>query len=268
MYKQETITPYGEGSKKEQVRRMFDKIAPSYDKLNHALSLGIDRRWRRKAVDALAGHLYPPSLTGSQRGSGSPVLLDIATGTGDFAMLLAERLCTPTFKGGEKEPARIIGADISEGMMAVGREKVREAGLQDVISFQREDCTKLSFPDGMFDAVTSAYGVRNFQDLDAGLREMQRVLRPGGWLLIVELTPPPRFPMKQLFWVYAHVVMPLLGRLISHDNSAYTYLPASMEAFPQAEQMEPILQKAGFGHVEWRRFTFGISTMYLAEKRS
>ena len=222
---------------------MFDRIAPTYDKLNHVLSLGIDRKWRRKAVDAL-GKYKPQEI------------LDIATGTGDFAMLLAERI----------KPQHIIGADISEGMMAVGREKVEKAGLQDIISFQKEDCMKLSFPDETFDAVTSAYGVRNFEDLDAGLREMQRVLRPGGHLLIVELTPPPRFPMKQLFWLYAHVVMPLIGRIVSHDKSAYTYLPASMEAFPQAEQMEGILQRAGFSRVEWKRFTFGISTMYLAEK--
>lgn len=233
---------------KQGVRQMFDRIAPTYDRLNHMLSLGIDRRWRRTAVDALGKH-FPPQ-------GGQGVILDIATGTGDFAMLLAERL----------KPQRIIGADISEGMMDVGREKVAQAGLQDVISFQWEDCTKLSFPDGTFDAVTSAYGVRNFQDLDAGLREMQRVLRPGGHLLIVELTPPPRFPMKQLFWVYAHVVMPLLGRLISHDDSAYTYLPASMEAFPQAEKMEGILHRAGFTDIQWHRFTFGISTMYLAKK--
>jgi len=227
---------------------MFDKIAPSYDRLNHSLSLGIDRRWRRIAVDTLGKH-FPPE-------GGQGILLDIATGTGDFAMLCAERI----------KPQHIIGADISEGMMAVGREKVEKAGLQDTISFQREDCTNLSFPDGTFDAVTSAYGVRNFHDLDAGLREMLRVLRPGGHLLIVELTPPAHFPMKQLFGVYAHVVMPLLGRLISHDNSAYTYLPASMEAFPQAEQMEEILHKAGFTDVQWRRFTFGISTMYIAKK--
>ena len=248
MYKQETITPYGKRGKQEQIRRMFDKLAPSYDRLNHALSLGIDHRWRRTAVDTLRKH-FPPE-------GGQGVLLDIATGTGDFAMLCAERI----------KPQHIIGADISEGMMDVGREKVAKAGLQDIISFQWEDCTKLSFPDGTFDAVTSAYGVRNFHDLDTGLREMQRVLRPGGHLLIVELTPPPHFPMKQLFWVYAHVVMPMLGRLISHDDSAYTYLPASMEAFPQPEQMEDILRKAGFSKVEWRRFTFGISTMYLCEK--
>ena len=222
---------------------MFDKIAPSYDRLNHALSLGIDRRWRRTAVDALGIH-QPQQI------------LDIATGTGDFALLLAKRI----------KPQHIVGADISEGMMAVGREKVKEEGLQNVISFQYEDCMQLSFPDGSFDAVTSSYGVRNFQNLDKGLQEMQRVLRPGGHLLIVELTPPPSFPMKQLFWLYAHVVMPLLGRLISHDDSAYTYLPASMEAFPQPEQMEGILRKAGFTEVHWRRFTFGISTMYLATK--
>lgn len=233
---------------KERVRQMFNRIAPTYDKLNHTLSLGIDRRWRRKAVDALGKH-FPPK-------GGQGVILDIATGTGDFAMLLAKRL----------KPQHIIGADISEGMMAVGREKVEKAGLQDIISFQKEDCMKLSFPDETFDAVTSAYGVRNFEDLDAGLREMQRVLRPGGHLLIVELTPPPRFPMKQLFWLYAHVVMPLIGRIVSHDKSAYTYLPASMEAFPQAEQMEQILRGIGFARVEWKRFTFGISTMYLAEK--
>lgn len=243
MYKQESVTPYGEGSKQEQIRRMFDKIAPSYDRLNHALSLGIDRRWRRTAVDALGKH-KPQQI------------LDIATGTGDFALLLAKRI----------KPQHIVGADISEGMMAVGREKIKEEGLQNVISFQHEDCMQLSFPDGSFDAVTSSYGVRNFQNLDKGLQEMQRVLRPGGHLLIVELTPPPCFPMKQLFWIYAHVVMPLLGRLISHDDSAYTYLPASMEAFPQPEQMEGILRKAGFAEVQWRRFTFGISTMYLATK--
>ncbi len=228
---------------------MFDRIAPTYDKLNHLMSLGIDRRWRRKAVDAL-GKFNPQQI------------LDIATGTGDFALLMA-KLLPP--KGGQGV-LHITGADISEGMMSVGREKVKQEGLQDIISFEHEDCLNLSFPDGSFDAVTSAYGVRNFQDLDKGLREMRRVLRPGGHLLIVELTPPPRFPMKQLFWVYAHVVMPLLGRLISHDNSAYTYLPASMEAFPQPEQMEGILKRAGFSHVEWHRFTFGISTMYLCEK--
>ena len=238
--------------RKDGVEKMFDHIAPSYDRLNHTLSLGIDRLWRRTAIKALGKRLSPPR--GEVRGN--LLLLDIATGTGDFAILAAKLL----------KPKKIIGADISKEMMEIAARKVNQQLLERVISFQKEDCMNLSFPDGMFDAVTSAYGVRNFESLDKGLREIWRVLRPGGYLLIVELTPPPSFPMKQLFWLYARVVMPLIGRLISHDDSAYTYLPASMEAFPQAEQMEGILLGAGFSHVEWRRFTFGISTMYLARK--
>ena len=170
------------------------------------------------------------------------------------AILAAQRL----------NPRHIVGADLSEGMMAQGREKVRKAGLEDVISFQREDCMHLSFADQTFDAVTVAYGVRNFEDLDTGLREMRRVLKPDGHLLILELAAPPHFPMRQLFWLYSHVVMPLAGRLFSRDKRAYTYLTASMEAFPQGEVMEGLLRQAGFGEVEWRRFTFGICTMYLA----
>lgn len=243
MYKQETIYPYHEGEKGEQVELMFDHIAHSYDLLNHALSLGIDKGWRRKAIDALKVH-HPQRI------------LDIATGTGDFAILSAKRI----------KPKQIIGADISEGMMAVGREKVQKKEMQNIISFQREDCMHLSFPDESFDAVTSAYGVRNFQNLDVGLSEIFRVLRKGGHLLIVELCTPPRFPMKQLFWLYAHVVMPFIGKIISHDASAYTYLPSSMEAFPQGEVMEDILKKAGFQQIEWKRFTFGLCTMYLALK--
>ena len=243
MYKTENVLPYGGGDKRQQVERMFNRIAHSYDLLNHSLSLGIDRRWRRKAIEAL-GKYRPQEV------------LDIATGTGDLAIMNAR--CN--------HPRHITGADISEGMMEVARRKVEKAGLSDVISFRREDCTCMSFADGSFDAVTSSYGVRNFTDLDAGLREMHRVLRPGGHLLIVELSTPVRFPMKQLFGIYAHVVMPLLGRLISHDDSAYTYLPASMEAFPQAEEMERILLRNGFSSVQWKRFCGGISTMYLATK--
>ena len=246
MYRQEEIKPYAPtGEKHEQVEEMFDHIAPTYDVLNHTLSLGTDRGWRRKAMDALGKH-RPRHI------------LDVATGTGDFAILAARRLGT--------EGLHITGADISEGMMQVGREKVRQLGLEHVISFRREDCTQLSFDDASFDAVTVAYGVRNFQDLDAGLREMCRVLRPGGHLLVVELASPPYFPMKQLFWLYSHVWMPLVGRLVSKDDHAYRYLPATMEAFPQGEVMEGILLRAGFRSVEWKRFTFGICTMYLAEK--
>lgn len=246
MYRQEEIKPYAPtGEKHEQVEEMFDHIAPTYDVLNHTLSLGTDRGWRRKAMDAL-GKYHPRHV------------LDVATGTGDFAILAARRLGT--------EGLHITGADISEGMMQVGREKVRQLGLERVIRFCREDCMQLSFADDSFDAVTVAYGVRNFQDLDAGLREMCRVLRPGGHLLVVELASPPHFPMKQLFWLYSHVWMPLVGRLVSKDDHAYRYLPATMEAFPQGEVMEGILLRAGFRSVEWKRFTFGICTMYLAEK--
>lgn len=246
MYRQEEIKPYAPtGEKHEQVEEMFDHIAPTYDVLNHTLSLGTDRGWRRKAMDAL-GKYHPRHV------------LDVATGTGDFAILAARRLGT--------EGLHITGVDISEGMMQVGREKVRQLGLEHVISFRREDCTQLSFDDASFDAVTVAYGVRNFQHLDAGLREMCRVLRPGGHLLVVELASPPHFPMKQLFWLYSHVWMPLVGRLVSKDDHAYRYLPATMEAFPQGEVMEGILLRAGFRSVEWKRFTFGICTMYLAEK--
>lgn len=246
MYRQEEIKPYAPtGEKHEQVEEMFDHIAPTYDVLNHTLSLGTDRGWRRKAMDALGKH-RPRHI------------LDVATGTGDFAILAARRLGT--------EGLHITGADISEGMMQVGREKVRQLGLERVIRFCREDCMQLSFADDSFDAVTVAYGVRNFQDLDAGLREMCRVLRPGGHLLVVELASPPHFPMKQLFWLYSHVWMPLVGRLVSKDDHAYRYLPATMEAFPQGEVMEGILLRAGFRSVEWKRFTFGICTMYLAEK--
>ena len=246
MYRQEEIKPYAPtGEKHEQVEEMFDHIAPTYDVLNHTLSLGTDRGWRRKAMDALGKH-RPRHI------------LDVATGTGDFAILAARRLGT--------EGLHITGSDISEGMMQVGREKVRQLGLEHVISFRREDCTQLSFDDASFDAVTVAYGVRNFQDLDAGLREMCRVLRPGGHLLVVELASPPHLPMRQLFWLYSHVWMPLVGRLVSKDDHAYRYLPATMEAFPQGEVMEGILLRAGFRSVEWKRFTFGICTMYLAEK--
>ena len=180
MYSQEKIKPYSQqGEKVEQVEAMFDGIAPTYDFLNHALSMGIDRGWRRKAVEALGK--YAPKR-----------VLDIATGTGDFAILLGKML----------KPKQIIGADIIEGMMEVARRKVAalSSELQGTeISFQKEDCLHLTFPADSFDAVTVAYGVRNFQDLDAGLSEMHRVLKPGGHLLIVELATPPRFPMRQLF---------------------------------------------------------------------
>ena len=151
--------------------------------------------------------------------------------------------------------------------MQIGRQKVKALHLDGIIRFQHEDCEALSFADDTFDAVTVAYGVRNFEHLDQGLREMCRVLKPSGHLLIIELSSPHRFPMKQLFSVYAKIVMPLIGRLISKDHSAYSYLPATMAAFPQGEVMQGILRKAGFGDVRFKRFTFGLSTMYTPTKQ-
>ncbi len=242
-YNQEIITPYHDGEKAAQVERMFNKIAPTYDKLNHRLSWDIDKSWRRKAIRQLEP--YKPKR-----------LLDIATGTGDFAILAAEML----------EPDKLVGADISEGMMEIGRQKVKAQGLQDIISFEKEDCLALSYPNGSFDVVTAAFGIRNFADLDQGLREMCRVLKEGGHLSIVELTTPVSFPMRQLFHVYAHTVLPLYGRLISKDTSAYAYLTKTIEAFPQGERMVGILQNAGFREASFKRLTFGICTMYFATK--
>lgn len=244
MYKQETIKPYSqEGEKRQQVEAMFDNIAPTYDTLNHRLSWDIDKYWRSKAIKVLAQ--YAPKR-----------ILDIATGTGDFAILAAERL----------RPGKVIGADISEGMMNIGRQKVAAKNLQDVISFENEDCTALSYPTGSFDAVMAAFGIRNFQNLEQGLSEMCRILKPGGIFCVLELTTPVSFPMKQLFRIYSHAILPTYGRIISKDSSAYSYLTKTIEAFPQGETMVGILHRAGFSHAEFRRLTFGICTLYIAKK--
>ena len=243
-YQQEKIKPYEQqGEKAAQVELMFDNIAPTYDKLNHRLSWDIDRGWRKKAIQRLAP--YKPKT-----------MLDIATGTGDFAILAAQML----------HPESLIGADISEGMMEIGRQKVKQLGLDGIVKFEKEDCLHLSYVDNTFDAVTAAFGIRNFADLDQGLREMWRVLKPDGKLSIVELTTPVSFPMKQLFRIYSHSVLPVYGRLISRDTSAYTYLTKTIEAFPQGERMEDILRQAGFREASFKRLTFGICTMYFATK--
>ena len=222
---------------------MFDNIAPAYDPLNHILSLGIDRQWRRTAINWLKP--FRP-----QR------ILDIATGTGDFAILAGRRLA----------PAQLIGVDISEGMMQVARQKVARNGMEAMIHFQKEDCLRMSFADDSFDAVTIAFGVRNFENLDACLREIHRVLRADGHLAILELSTPVRSPFKQLFAFYSKAILPLIGRLISKDNSAYTYLPETIKAFPQGEVMQGILKKAGFREVGFRRLTMGICTLYMVTK--
>ena len=223
MYEQEKIKPYHkEGDKTQQVEQMFDNIAHSYDKLNHRLSWNIDKGWRKKAIRQLLP--YRPK-----------VMLDIATGTGDFAILAAGML----------RPVTLIGADISEKMMEIGRQKVEKEKLDSVISFKKEDCMNLSFADSTFDAITAAFGIRNFSDLNKGLGEMC---------------------MKQLFSIYSHTFLPLYGRMISKDRSAYDYLTATIEAFPQGEQMIEILKTAGFSKAQFKRLTFGICTMYFAEK--
>ena len=250
MYQQEQIKPYGEeGTKREQVEQMFNNIAHSYDLLNHTLSLGIDKIWRNAAIR----YLKPFFLSSA---AGKRVVLDIATGTGDFAILAHQQLGCP----------QVIGCDISEGMMNIGREKVKKLGLSDQIVFKNEDCSCLSFESNTFDAVISAFALRNFQNLDQCLKEMHRVMKESGHLSVIDLCAPVSFPMKQLFYIYKKAVMPLLGKLISKDNLAYTYLPDTMDAVPQAERMQDIIQKAGFHHVKFKRLPFGMCILYTAEK--
>ena len=244
MYNQEKIKPYNSTDEKGKVvEEMFDNLASTYDTLNHRLSWNIDKSWRKKAIRRLAP--FSPKT-----------ILDIATGTGDFAIMSAKMLL----------PKTLIGADISDKMMEIGRQKVKEEGLEGIISFQKEDCLNLTFPSNTFDAVTAAFGIRNFQDLEKGLGEMYRVLKKGGHLCIIELTTPISFPMKQLFKIYSKVVLPFYGRLISKDSSAYDYLNKTIAAFPQGETMMNILQSAGFTKTSFTRLTFGICTMYIAEK--
>ena len=243
-YPQENVKPYNEDERKAvQVEKMFDNIAPTYDNLNHVLSMGIDKSWRRKAINRLKP--FQPQH-----------MMDVATGTGDFAIQACQVL----------QPTELIGTDISEGMMNVGREKVKAAGLDKQISFAKEDCTALTFPDNRFDAITVAFGIRNFENLDQGLKEMHRVLTPGGHLVILELSEPEGFPMKQLYALYSKVVIPTIGKLLSKDRSAYTYLPESIKAFPQGEIMQNIIRKAGFSQVSFKRLTMGICTLYFATK--
>lgn len=244
-YGSENVLPYNRKEQKgRQVRRMFDAIAGKYDLLNHTLSLGFDKGWRRKGIAFLKP--FRP-----QR------ILDIATGTGDLAISMYRTL----------RPAQVIGADISEGMMEVGRRKAAEAGFAKFISFEQQDCTALTYADDSFDAVTAAFGVRNFENIEQGIREMYRVLKPGGHLMILELSSPEHFPMKQLYRLYATTVIPSVGWLFSREKEAYTYLPASVEVVPQGKVMTDLIARQGFLEAKARRLTFGICSLYTATKK-
>lgn len=237
-----TVTPYSpEGSKREQVERMFDNISPKYDLLNRLFSLGIDQGWRRKVV----------RLLGQE-----PVerLLDVATGTADLAILGATRA------------KHVTGVDISEGMLAHGRTKVERKGLTQRVVLQRADSAALPFADGTFDAVTVAFGVRNFEHLEQGLREMARVLRPNGRIFVLEFSKPTKAPMKQLFRFYFHRVMPAIGRTVSKDSAAYTYLPKSVDAFPEGQAFLDIMARAGLREVKAEPLTGGIATLYTGRR--
>jgi demethylmenaquinone methyltransferase/2-methoxy-6-polyprenyl-1,4-benzoquinol methylase len=240
----QVVTPYEEKdrSKKEQVAEMFDNIAPSYDFLNHFLSMGVDYRWRRKAIKLLAAR-KPRRI------------MDIATGTGDFA-IEALRL----------NPDEVIGLDISPGMLEVGRRKVAKLGKSSVISMVEGDSEALPYADNTIDAVTVGFGVRNFENLPKGMAEIARVLRPGGQAVVLEPAIPEHFPMRQLFFLYFKGILPLVGRIVSRDRRAYTYLPQSVQAFPKGEAFLEICRKAGFSHTQYKPLTLGICSLYLLEK--
>ncbi len=246
-YAQEEIKPYSRDgkSKREQVRLMFDNIAHSYDKLNHTLSFGVDKWWRQCAMNYL-----------KRSGVVHKRVLDIATGTGDFALLALREL----------QPDMVVGCDISEGMMEIGRRKAEDAGVADKVTFRFEDCERMSFADGSFDTVITAFALRNFENLDKCLAEIRRVMTDGGELVAVDLCAPRSFPMKQLFWVYKKVIMPTVGKLVSHDVSAYSYLPDTMDKVPQGEEMKRIFEKAGYREVSYRRLAFGMCMMYVGKR--
>jgi len=238
------IKPYRDSTaaKKEQIATMFDHIAPKYDFLNHTLSLGIDKLWRRKAIRLISG--YSPAT-----------ILDVATGTGDFAIA--------ALKSGA---VKVTGIDISKEMVAVGKEKVRKLGLEDRIELMAGDSESIQFPDQSFDAATVAFGVRNFEHLDRGLNELFRVLKKGGTVCILEFSKPRNKLVKFGYKLYSKWLMPTIGRFVSGDRSAYTYLPESVEGFPDGEKFITFMRKSGFEQIREYRLTFGIATIYLGIK--
>lgn len=241
----EEIKPYKEtdSGKKQQVADMFDNISGTYDFLNHFMSLGIDILWRKKAIRSLKKHQ-------------PQIILDVATGTGDFAIEAIRQL----------NPKKIIGVDISAGMLEVAQEKIRKKGLGDQFEVRLGDSEGLPFEDDMFDAVTAAFGVRNFENLEKGLADICRVTKPGGQVVILEFSNPKRFPVKQLYNFYFHNITPLIGKVFSKDNRAYKYLPESVAHFPDGKQFTDILKKVGFKEAIARPQFFGVCTIYIGKK--
>lgn len=244
MSDQKVVKPYNDASKskKEEVAEMFNNISKRYDFLNHFLSLGIDKIWRKKAIAELK-EINPIRI------------LDIATGTGDFA-LAALKI----------NPKEVVGIDISEGMLAVGKEKMIAKKVDNIISMQLGDSENLPFEDNYFDGLTVGFGVRNFENLEKGLAEMLRVIRPGGKAIILEFSKPKNFPIKQVFGFYSKYFIPFFGKNISKDEKAYAYLPESVQAFPEGENFKAILTKVGYKNVTSKLVSGGIATIYIGRK--
>ncbi|WP_159800193.1 bifunctional demethylmenaquinone methyltransferase/2-methoxy-6-polyprenyl-1,4-benzoquinol methylase UbiE [Flavobacterium sp. MK4S-17] len=242
---QKNVTPYKDSSlgKKEQVAQMFDTISGNYDGLNRVISFGIDVKWRKKVLKMVAA-------------KNPQTILDIATGTGDLAILMAQT-----------QAKEIIGADISAGMLDVGRKKITEQKLDSRIKMVLGDSENLPFEDNYFDAITVAFGVRNFENLEKGLAEILRVLKPGGIFVILETSVPVKFPFKQGYKIYTKYLLPLIGRLFSKDRSAYAYLSESASVFPYGEALNNILRKIGFIEVKHLPQTFGVATIYATSKK-
>lgn len=240
-----SVVPYSEkeSTKKEQVSEMFDSISPKYDFLNRLLSGGIDTIWRKKAIKLLKKE--DPKL-----------ILDIATGTGDLALEANKQL----------NPDKIIGVDISQGMLDYGVEKMEKLGLSDKIELRMGDSEKLLFDDNTFDAVIVSFGVRNFENLLQGLTDMNRVTKKGGSCMVLEFSKPKSFPTKQLYWFYSTKVLPIIGKIISRDSAAYSYLPESVKAFPDGQDFLNIFEKAGFSQTKAIPLTFGVCSIYIGKK--
>jgi len=241
----ETITTYqdNDATKKQQVADMFNNISKTYDFLNHFLSLGIDIIWRKKAINELKKD--QPKL-----------ILDVATGTGDFAFEALTIL----------KPEKIIGVDISQGMLDIAQQKITKRNLGAQFEVKLGDSEKLPFEADIFDAVTVAYGVRNFENLETGLADIQRVLKPGGKAVVLEFSKPKVFPVKQLYKFYFNYITPGIGKLFSKDARAYTYLPESVAAFPDGEKFIVLMHKAGFKNTKCRPLAFGICSIYTGVK--